>query len=177
MDAISDSRDLSETSRKQGPMAAARVIRSRRLSDLAVAHYSSSTSRLSRLRQTDDSWTAIRHRSRLCQSPSSAAWLSLRGASPEDRPRSSRSARRRRRRFGLHAHQKMVEAHFERTRRPVDNGRPVDQHWSPQRWNPATRVSQFHAHDLSRSASLICLFDELPCGPVHGLGWSVEKRM
>src|SRR3984893_13795087 len=66
---------------------------------------------LSRLQQTGDSWTAIRHRSRLCQSPSSTAWLTLRGASPEDRPRSSRSARRRRRRFGLYAHKKMVEAH------------------------------------------------------------------
>jgi hypothetical protein len=69
---------------------------------------------LSRLQQTGGSWTAIRHSSRLCQSPSSTAWLTLRGASPEDRPRSSRSVRRRRRRFGLYAHQKMVEAHSRR---------------------------------------------------------------
>jgi hypothetical protein len=118
---------------------------------------------LSRLQQTGDTWTAIRHRSRLC--PLRARLGSL-CAKPRQRTGQDRRDRLVDDRGGSAF--TLIKKWSKRIRDGSTSGGQRTACRSAlvsQRRNPATRVSQFHAHDLSRSASLICLFDELPVRP------------
>jgi hypothetical protein len=157
-------------------MAAARVIRARRLSDLAVAHYSSSTSRclgfnrlvtLGPRSVTDPGCAPCEHA--LAHFARSLArgqakivaigWSTTAAVRPSRSSKNGRSA-------------------FETARRPVDNGRPVDQHWSP---SAGTRRLEFPSFTLTtsrdRRRSFASSMNFRAAPSKASSGWSVEKRM